>query len=179
MKRIMSLRSLLFLLMQIAMGMGLISCSIDEVDEPQAVDVSLKTLNENGELTSVFKNEDNIYFDLSVNNNTNDTIFINERYFLEEVLSSFKLYSSSGAFVGYPFSGIELVKFRDMANNMKPHESRHWQCVYTTHPSETAPNSPFKSDTVREPFPKGDYYLLYSLTLSNVTKTGKVEFRIK
>ena len=179
MKKVMLVASFLSPLVLIGAGMVVLSCSCDEEDvKTQAVEISFKTINEKGEYSSVFNSEENILFDLNINNNTGDTLFVNGRLFLEEVLSSFKMHSSGGAFIGYPFSAIDLGKFQDTANYMKPHESRHWQCLYMTHQVEMNLNSPFVSNRVKEPLSKGEYYLLYSLTLNNLTKTGKITIKI-
>ena len=171
-KHVVLMMSMLFVL-----SFGMAGCSEDE--EQQAFGVSFKTINEKGEYTSVFNNEENILFDLNITNNTGDTLTVNGNLFLDEVMSSFKLYSSSGAFIGYPFNGIDLLKFQATASNFKPRESRSWQCLYMTHQTETDSQSPFESKRLKDPLSQGEYYLLYSLTLGNETKTGKITFRIE
>ena len=116
-KNVVLMMSMLFVL-----SFGMAGCSEDE--EQQAFGVSFKTINEKGEYTSVFNNEENILFDLNITNNTGDSLIVNGNLFLDEVFSSFKLYSSSGAFIGYPFNGIDLLKFQATASNFKPRESR-------------------------------------------------------
>lgn len=167
------------LLLLSGVGMIALSCCGDEYTEPQAFNISFKTINEKGEYTSVFNSEDNILFDLNITNNTGDTLTVNGNLFLDEILSSFKLYSSNGAFIGYPFNGIDLLKFQATASNFKPHESRSWQCLYMTHLTEMDYQSPFESKRLKDPLSQGEYYLLYSLTLGKETKTGKLTFKIE
>lgn len=179
MKKILIMKSFLFLLLLTGAGMAVISCSSEvEELEQEAVSVSFKTINEKGEYTTIFSNNENILFDLSIKNNTRDTIGVDGKLFLVEVLSSFKLYSSGGAFVGFPFSGIDLGKFEETAYNLMPDESRHWLCLFKTHQIEVDIKSPLESNGIREPLPQGEYYLFYSLTLDKETKTGKITFKI-
>ena len=167
-------------LLLVMVGMLMVSCSSEvEEFEQQTFSVSFKIINEKGEDATVFSNNENILFDLSIKNNTRDTIDVDGKLFLVEVLSSFKLYSSGGAFVGFPFSGIDLGKFEETAYNLMPDESRHWLCLFKTHQTETDLKSPFESNRIKEPLPQGEYYLFYSLTLSKETKTGKITFRIE
>ena len=160
-------------------GMGIISCSKEcEDDAQQAVSISLTTINENGENATVFSSKENILFDLSIKNSTNDTIFLDEPFLLE-IVHSFKLYSFSDVFVGYPFDGIDMLKFQDTLYYLMPYESRHWLCMYMTHQSEIDLKSPLESNMIKEPLSHGEYYLLYSLTLNKETKTGKTTFIIE
>ena len=179
MKKNLLLKQFLSLLLLSGVGMIALSCSSDEDTEPQAVAISFKTINEKGEYTSVFNSEDNILFDLNITNNTGDTLTVNGNLFLDEILSAFKLHSSSGAFIGYPFNGIDLLKFQTTTSNFKPHESRSWQCLYMTHLTEMDYQSPFESKRLKDPLPKGEYHLLYSFTLGIETKSGKITFKIE
>lgn len=158
-------------------GMVMTACSSDDVEQ-QAVEVSLKTINEKGAYSNVFSNEENILFDLNIKNNTNDTITFAEP-FLFELVHSFKLYSSSGAFIGYPFNGIDMLKLQDTFYYLMPFESRQWLCMYMTHQTEMDFKSPLESTRIKEPLSHGEYYLLYSLTLGKETKTGKIAFKIE
>ena len=166
----------LFLLMG---GMVMVSCSNDEDEKQQAVDISLKTMNEKGEYVTVFSSNENILFDLSIVNNTDDTIDVDSSLLLEEIVYSFRLYSSGDDDLSYPFDGIDLLKFRDTAYYFKPHETRHWQCMYMTHQTEMNHQSPFVSKRIREPLSQGEYYLLYSLTLNKERKTGSITFKVE
>lgn len=178
MKKSNILKHFLFLLMLVGTGILVFSCSSED-EKQQAFEVSFKTTNEKGSYSTVFSNEENILFDLNITNNTGDTLTVNGNLFLDEILSSFKLYSSNGAFIGYPFNGIDLLKFQATASNFKPHESRSWQCLYMTHLTEMDYQSPFESKRLKDPLSQGEYYLLYSLTLGKETKTGKLTFKIE
>lgn len=177
MKEINNLKSLLFLLLLAVAGIVAIACN-NEDEEQQAIDISFKTINEKGEYATVFSSKENILFDLNIKNNTGDTIIVQE-LFLEEIVYSFKLYTSRGKYIGYVFDGFDLDKLRDMTYNLKPYESRKWQCLYKAHQSETNLESPFNSTMIRKPLSQGEYYLLYSLTFNNETKTGKITFKIE
>ena len=167
-------------LLLVMAGLLMVSCSSEvEEFEQQTFSVSFKIINEKGESATVFSNNENILFDLSIKNNTRDTLVVDEYHFLEEVLSSFKLYSFGGAFVGIPFTGIDVGRFQETAYNLLPDESRHWQCLFMTHQTETNFKSPLLSTRIKEPLPQGEYYLFYSLTLSKETKTGKIIFKIE
>lgn len=171
-KNVVLMMSMLFVL-----SFGMAGCSEDE--EQQAFEVSFKTINEKGIYSTVFSSKENILFDLNITNNTGDSLIVNGNLFLDEVFSSFKLYSSSDAFIGYAFNGIDLLKFQETASNFKPRESRSWQCLYMIHQAEIDYQSPFESKRLKDPLSQGEYYLLYRLTLNNETKTGKITFKIE
>lgn len=179
MKRILIIKSFLFLLLLTGAGIAVISCSSEvEELEQQAFSISLTTINEKGEYTTVFGSKENILFDLTIKNNTKDTIFVDE-LFPVEIVHSFKLYSSNGEFVVFPFNGIDWIKLQTTAYTIMPYESKKWQCLYLTHPTEIDLESPFVSSKLKTPLSQGSYYLLYTITLINETKVGKIEFKIE
>lgn len=166
-------------LLLVVTGMLVISCSSEvEELEQQAFSISLTTINEKGEYTTVFSSKENILFDLTIKNNTKDTIFVDE-LFPVEIVHSFKLYSSNGEFVVFPFNRIDMIQLQTTAYTIMPYESRKWQCLYLTHPTEMDLKSPFVSSKLKSPLSQGEYYLLYTITLINETKIGKITFEVE
>ena len=144
----------------------------NKTDEPQSdceasvstdvyrIEYSLK--NENGDRTTIFKEGENIVFDVTIHNTTQYKLSLaDERDFL---MGSMSVFSIDGEYVGNPF---EEIFFTDELRwvPIDANSSLHWSCSWVyddryAHDDRYGSPLPYfkKCNTTFKPLPKGTYY---------------------
>ena len=117
--------------------------------------------NEKGITTSTFKEGENIYFDVTINNTTEYELHLGESRAI--LCRSASIFRSDDEYVGNPFDHMDMtMEYRMMT--IEPHGNRHWYCPWTFDERYVRslgydqPEQLIKTLSLKEPLPKGTYY---------------------
>lgn len=167
-----------FLLLAFISGIGAISIScnsgdgddINENSEVIAVDFFLS--NEQGEKTSSFKSNENIYFDFSlVSNKKKD---VKQVFVFPQYMFLFQIFDVYGNPSDFPWDKAGTIS--DYIRDGNIHLQTCWKVRQTENSDKDW--SPFIVSELKEPLTPGDYYTQVFLLIDNELKIFSVNFKI-
>ena len=139
----------------------------DVIKVPFHIDYHLE--NEKGENVTVFKEGENIYFDLTIYNDTEKDISIAEER--EIVYNAMCVYTYNSEFVGNPLNGVIMDKSMNWVHiNAKGNE--HWRFPWIYNPKYATERPYFGEYPRKDALPKGRYFswMKYTIILSSNNK---------
>ena len=157
-----------------AIGLLITSCSSDG-DSSEDVIVDFYLSNKQGERTTEFKSTENIIFNLSIKNNSTQTICLyRENEDLEKTALIFAVYDSDGMIIDTPWDSYAISDANmDFVDN-----NVGWKTCWMINMVENVVTSPFCVESLKEQLPCGEYYTLFSFYIENELRTYKINFRI-
>ncbi len=124
-----------------------LSCSKDQDEVRNGIDLNFRLLNANGEEQTTFKSGDNIYFDLTIVNNCDTKIVYTFEEWNDRVIKSgicengadmflpsadelFCVYDETGKEVGVPYDGMFCQFSEQTWMTIEPHSTFHLRCTW-------------------------------------------------
>ncbi len=155
-------------------------------DMNESIRFDYRLLNEKGEEATEFNEGENIIFDLTVYNDGNDEVILDQDE-IDLVCSATRVYTKDGVYYGSPWDNINIIDIPEMiywiiidANGQK-----HWSYPWTYN-KDYVVNAPLGSwelgqMSIKDPLPKGNYYAELNFRFREIDKiiSKRIDFCVK
>ena len=157
----------IFLFFSMLLAMGLSSACSSDDDCSDTVQINFVLLNENKEPTQVFKYGEDICFELSIANNSDNLLYYGKDIIIDDDL--FRVFSEDGIDVGTPWTNIG-AEYVQVGINKKTTTSLtcSWMELFC--------NKPLLKSVMMPPLSKGTYYTRFKVRYRNLEIKTKESF---